>query len=386
MSVESADAIFARANAAHVEENYAGAAALYDEALECEPTKVEYLMARAQNSLKLRQFSSAAADALKAASAQPQNANAHFRHATALFQLDRFADAKGAFERAAALGKTESDLWIRKCQAELNAAASSSSSPASSGAFTAPATAAPTAAAAPAATAAAPAAPAAPKTLAEQIRARPDGGHAWIQSATQISLTIFAKNTPADRVHVAFEERRCAVRIRCSDESEFERTFELARAIDPAGSTFKVTAYKIEISLKKVTAADQRPEWPALEVGDAKAASGAQTVHVPAPAADKPLAYPTSSKKKVDYSEVEKAVTKEEEEEKPQGDAALNKLFQQIYKNGSEETRRAMMKSFQTSGGTVLSTNWGEVKEKDYEKDIQAPAGQVAKKWSDLHS
>ena len=46
-----------------------------------------------------------------------------------------------------------------------------------------------------------------------------------------------------------------------------------------------------------------------------------------------------------------------------------------------EETRRAMNKSFQTSGGTVLSTNWGEVKEKDYEKDRTAPDGQEWKKW-----
>jgi suppressor of G2 allele of SKP1 len=42
-----------------------------------------------------------------------------------------------------------------------------------------------------------------------------------------------------------------------------------------------------------------------------------------------------------------------------------------------------MMKSFQTSGGTVLSTNWNEVKEKDYEKEITAPKGQVAKKWNE---
>ena len=56
----------------------------------------------------------------------------------------------------------------------------------------------------------------------------------------------------------------------------------------------------------------------------------------------------------------------------------MMRLFKEIYGNANEETRRAMMKSFQTSGGTVLSTNWDEVKEKDYEgKDRpDAPKGQ----------
>jgi hypothetical protein len=35
----------------------------------------------------------------------------------------------------------------------------------------------------------------------------------------------------------------------------------------------------------------------------------------------------------------------------------------------SQDTRRAMVKSFQTSNGKVLSTNWGEVSKKDYEKE-----------------
>ena len=34
--------------------------------------------------------------------------------------------------------------------------------------------------------------------------------------------------------------------------------------------------------------------------------------------------------------------------------------------------------SVQTSGGTCLSTNWGEVSEKDYEKERTAPDGTFA--------
>lgn len=87
--------------------------------------------------------------------------------------------------------------------------------------------------------------------------------------------------------------------------------------------------------------------------------------------------YPSSSQKKLNWSDLEKEEQKASEED---GDP-LTKLFQDIYSKADEDTRRAMIKSFQTSGGTVLSTNWEEVKAKNYEKEISAPKGMEVRKW-----
>lgn len=62
-----------------------------------------------------------------------------------------------------------------------------------------------------------------------------------------------------------------------------------------------------------------------------------------------------------------------------QGDQAVNALFRKIYESGTEEQRRAMNKSFQESGGTVLSTNWNEVQKDTVE--VKPPDGCEFRKW-----
>lgn len=64
--------------------------------------------------------------------------------------------------------------------------------------------------------------------------------------------------------------------------------------------------------------------------------------------------YPTSSHHSRDWDKLVADVKREEKEEKPEGDAALNKLFQQIYADGSDEVKKAMNKSFVSTNLYVL--------------------------------
>eukprot|EP00392_Amoebophrya_sp_AT5.2_P012811 g12918.t1 len=214
-------------------------------------------------------------------------------------------------------------------------------------------------------------------TLLKPIR------HEWYQNDSHVIVSVYLKNLPEEQLEVEFlggdgEKQTVVVRnLRqptdpmFAKETDFEKELQLnlLEEIDAAGSVVdhgKVFFYKVKIELKLLKKVPG-VTWSAL-----RREEGMKKLN------DKPLAYPTSNTKKKAWDQ-----NVDDEDEKPEGDEALNKLFKEIYGNASDETRRAMVKSFQTSGGTVLSTNWDEVGKADYEgKDRpSAPDGQTWKKW-----
>ncbi|XP_022824211.1 protein SGT1 homolog [Spodoptera litura] len=202
---------------------------------------------------------------------------------------------------------------------------------------------------------------------------RPKIKHDWYQTESQVVITILVKNAPKDKVKVDYGERSLSLSSAIPDsDSEYSLELDLAHEVVPNLCTHVVTPSKIEVKLRK----KEGLRWTQLD-GD-RADDHVKAIPQAVIDASGPVQQPPKLFKK-DWDKIEKDIKKMEEEEKPEGDAALNALFQKIYGEGSDEVRRAMNKSFVESGGTVLSTNWNQVGRDKVE--MKPPDGVEFKKW-----
>ncbi|KAG5456762.1 MAG: SGS domain-containing protein [Olpidium bornovanus] len=187
--------------------------------------------------------------------------------------------------------------------------------------------------------------------------------HEWYQNDHSVMVSIFAKGVAKDSVEIGMGQ--LSVSFPLPSGSFFSLELDpLAHEIEPSSSTFEVLSTKIELKLKKKMSG---LKWGALEGDDDLLSGGYAKPSGTAPS------YPSSAKSRKDWDKLEKEV----DSDKPEGDAALNALFQSIYRDATDDTRRAMMKSFVESNGTCLSTNWDEVGKKKVE--CSPPEGMEAR-------
>ncbi|XP_008795025.2 protein SGT1 homolog [Phoenix dactylifera] len=360
-----------RAKEAFVDDNFDLAVDLYTQALDMDPKNADLYADRAQANIKLDNFTEAVADANKAIELDPSIAKAYLRKGTACIKLEEYQTAKTALEAGASLAPGDSRFTrlIKECDERIaeetidlpkkvmpNALPSTMSPPSNI-------------------TAEIRKDPQSPKDSPCQsavIPNKPKYRHDYYNSSTEVVLTIFAKGIPANNVSVDFGEQMLSVIIDIPGEQKYHFQPRLFGKIIPEKCRYTVMSSKIEIRLSKA----EPITWTSLEFSDKRTVP--QRINTSSVPMSKRPSYP-SSKAKIDWDKLEALVKKEEKEEKLDGDAGLNKVFQDMYRDADEDTRRAMNKSFIESSGTVLSTNWKDVGSKKVEGS--PPEGLELKKW-----
>ncbi|MCJ1473560.1 hypothetical protein MMC13_002211 [Lambiella insularis] len=235
--------------------------------------------------------------------------------------------------------------------------------------------------------------------------------HDWYQSASTVTITLLAKGVPKDKATIDIQPQSLAISFPLPTGSDFDFSLEpLFAPINPTTSTYRILSTKVEFVLQK---ANPGQKWHSLEdpnpLPQVPSTSDASTA-APIPRAiltdtpDQPPSYPTSSRKgPKNWDKLANDLTKKPSKPKPsdttdndaaeaepedtyiddddEGGDPANAFFKKIFKDADPDTKRAMMKSYQESNGTALSTNWAEVGQKTVE--TSPPEGMVARKWGE---
>ncbi|KAK4748631.1 hypothetical protein SAY87_015217 [Trapa incisa] len=366
-----------RARAAFVDDDFSLSIDLYSQAIESDHGNADLFAERSQARIKIGSFHDAISDANKAIELNPSMAKAYYRKGFACTKIKDYKTAKVVLEQGASLAPNDSRFskLVDECKKHIKVEDDDIIEIMTPGFLRSGATSATIGQS--------------PDTETEKVEqlqkehkkaeevtavvsAKPKFRHEFYQRQEEIVVTIFAKGVPEKDVTVDYGEQILSVSINKPGEDAYRFQPRLYRKINPGKCKYQVLSTKIEIHLAKA----EPFYWRSLEYSGDVATP--QPVNIPSVGSSGP-AYPSSKGKTINWDKLTAQVKKEEKEEKLDGDAALNKLFRDIYQDANEDTRRAMQKSFLESNGTVLSTNWKEVGSKKVQST--PPDGMELKKW-----
>ncbi|KAG1864230.1 SGS-domain-containing protein [Suillus subalutaceus] len=188
--------------------------------------------------------------------------------------------------------------------------------------------------------------------------------HEFYETDEKLTISIFDRGADPAQVSITFEPSKVSY-------ANGEKTLSL----EPCD--FTVGKVKVELRLVKMA----QGRWGGI-TGDAPdllqtAPIGPTTSPAVAEARAKPKKNWEELTTKILTSEKEAGI---DEDPNVGGDSTVNSFFQKIFGDADDDAKRAMMKSFQESGGTTLSTNWEEVSKGTVE--VKPPTGSEWKKWN----
>ncbi|KAE9606550.1 putative SGS domain, HSP20-like chaperone, tetratricopeptide-like helical domain-containing protein [Lupinus albus] len=364
-----------KAKEAFFDDDFSAAVDLYSEAILLDPNNADLFADRAQTHIKLNCFTEAISDANKAIHFNPSLSKAYLRKGIACIKLEEYHTAKLALQTGASFAPNDSRFakLIHECDRYIAEEPIGLTSTLS---LNGPVAAVPpTDGSHLCDTSAGTTKEAERDSLVTQTNevapTGPKYRHEYYQKPEEVVVTIFAKRIPAKNVVVDFGEQILSVTIDVPGQGAYHYQPRLFGKIVPDKCRIEVLSTKVEIRLAKAEAIN----WTSLEYSKDVLP---QKITTPTVQSERPT-YPSSKPRTRDWDKLEAEVKKEEKEEKLDGDAALNKLFRDIYQSADEDMRRAMSKSFLESNGTVLSTDWKEVGSKKVEGS--PPEGMELKKW-----
>ncbi|KAJ2716522.1 Cochaperone protein [Coemansia spiralis] len=337
---KAASVLFQQANEAYFDDEFEKAESQYTQAIAADSTVGDYYLKRARTRVKLDNADGAASDAHKAAqllAGKSDELRQYFRalhmHGELAFGLKQYDEAAESLRKAATINPSHEAVKALLEKVE------------------------PLATPAPAPAASVPDVESTSAAARAQARVR----HEWYQTDDAVILEVFIKRVQKDAATIEFEEKSVALSIKMATGSDNNYEFEpLLHSIVPGESSFEVLSTKIEIRLKKAKAG---LKWDHLEETEAQAATGLGLA---------------SSRKGVSWDTI--AADAEKEAKLKPSEQGVNQLFQNIYRDADEDTRRAMMKSYVESNGTSLSTDWKSVSKGPVE--TLPPTDAVAKPFS----
>ncbi|BFZ14639.1 hypothetical protein BsWGS_17678 [Bradybaena similaris] len=337
------------ANEQYVNENYQKAVELYTQALGIDDRRDDIYCHRAQAYLQLGKLAEAVEDYDKALQLNDNNNKAYVKKGSILYEMNEFAKALDVFKEGQKQFASDKILedWIHRCETELAKQPNENDSTEAKNA----------------------------QHVQNLVSNEPPKvKYNWYQTHTHVIVSAMVKNVAEENLTVDAKSRTLKLSVKRPDDPVLTLDLTLAHQIDPQQTATKIYSTKVEIKLKK----KEGIQWSTLEGSPQEEASEVLPACA-APVQQPPPKYPSSSHHTRDWDRLAAEVTEEEKNEKLEGDAALNQFFQKIYSDASDDTKKAMMKSFMESGGTVLSTNWEEVGSKRVE--VKPPDGMEFKKW-----